>query len=261
MRGADASQPFFLSAGETGCLLIHGFTATPQEMRFLGERLHGDGYTVSGVRLAGHGTSVDDLERYGWRDWYASARDALDTLQQHTSRVIVVGLSMGALLALKLAVDRPALVPRVVLLSPALVLANRWVYWAAPMLPLLARRWRSVASRQRDIADARARVETPSSERIPLRAVHELLQLQAHVRGLLPRGQQPALIVHSRHDHTCPLANVTILERGLGGPVHSILLDNSYHVITVDTDKEQVARAVTVFVGAATGTPDSGSQR
>jgi carboxylesterase len=261
VSGADASQPFFFPAGETGCLLIHGFTATPQEMRFLGERLHGHGFTVSGVQLAGHGTSIDELERCGWRDWYASAHDGLAALQQHTSRVIVVGLSMGALLALQLAVDCPAVVPRIVLLSPALVLANRWLYWAAPtlplLLPLLARRWRSVARGERDIADARARVETPSYERIPLRAVHQLLQLQAHVRPLLPRVQQPALIVHSRHDHTCLLANVTILERRLGGPVHRVLLDNSYHVITVDADKEQVARAVAAFAGAPSGKPDS----
>jgi len=237
----------------------------PEEMRFLGERLHAHGYSVSGVRLAGHGTSAEDLEQCGWHDWYTSARDGLEELQRHTSRVVVIGLSMGALLAAKLAAECTAAVPRVVFLSPALVLARRWLYWVAPafpyLLPLLTTRWRFVARGPRDIADPRARSETPSYDRIPLRALYELLQLQAHVRALLPRVRQPALIVHSRHDHLCPIVNVSILERSLGGPVQRVLLDNSYHVITVDTDKEQVADAVAAFVGAPARNAAAGAPR
>src|SRR5262249_50914792 len=63
-----------------GCLLVHGFTATPAEMRPLGEALAARGFPVRGVRLAGHGTSVEDLARTGWRDWYASVEHDLGLL-------------------------------------------------------------------------------------------------------------------------------------------------------------------------------------
>ncbi|HVM98139.1 MAG TPA: alpha/beta fold hydrolase, partial [Candidatus Acidoferrales bacterium] len=102
-RFPASTLPFLLPAGSSGALLLHGLSATPEEMRFLGDHLHARGHSVNAVRLAGHGTSVDDLERCRWQDWYASARQGLSTLQQHASHITVVGLSMGALLAVQLA--------------------------------------------------------------------------------------------------------------------------------------------------------------
>src|SRR5262249_24567415 len=127
------TEPFLLPGGPTGCLLIHVFTATPQEMRFLGARLHDRGCTVSGIRLAGHGTAVEDLARCTWRDWYASAREGLDQLQRRTTRIVVIGQSLGALLALELTADCPAMVEGVALLAPALVLSNPWLRWTKPL--------------------------------------------------------------------------------------------------------------------------------
>src|SRR5512143_91752 len=87
LRGANANGAD-ATGDRLGCLLVHGFTGTPQEMRFLGECLHRDGYTVSGVRLAGHCTSVKDLARTKWQDWYGSARSGVEELQQHTPQVV-----------------------------------------------------------------------------------------------------------------------------------------------------------------------------
>jgi len=81
-----------------------------------------------------------------------------------------------------------------------------------------------------------------------VRALHQLLLLQEEVRARLPEIRQPVLILHSRRDHTCPLANVTLLERGLAGPVSTVLLDTSYHVISVDVERERVATEVAGFV-------------
>jgi len=246
------SPPFFLPGGATGCLLIHGFTATPQEMAFLGARLHAAGCTVTGVRLAGHGTSVEELARVTWRDWYASARDALLGLQARVPRIAVVGQSMGALLAVQLAAEYPTAVTGLALLAPAFVLSKRRLRWLAPSFPFLTwlsgQRVRSVAKTDSDIADARARAERESYERIPLRALHQFVALQDQARAQLSRVRQPVLVIHSRQDHTCPLANLGVLERGLGRPVERLVLDDSYHVVSVDVDKERVADAVIVFV-------------
>ena len=73
-------EPFFFPAGDIGCLLTHGFTATPQEMRGLGEHLASQSYTVLGVRLSGHGTSVKDMSRTRWHDWVASVEDGYHML-------------------------------------------------------------------------------------------------------------------------------------------------------------------------------------
>ena len=68
MKTIDYKQSYFFSGNETGCLLIHGFTSTPAELRELGELLHKVGYTVLGVRLSGHGTTVEDLEKSNYKD-------------------------------------------------------------------------------------------------------------------------------------------------------------------------------------------------
>jgi carboxylesterase len=101
---ASTTEPFFWTGGrDVGCLLIHGFTGTPYEMRFLGERLHAAGYSVGGVRLAGHATRVEDLAQSGWSDWDQSVEDGFEQLSRHCSRIVGIGLSMGALLGVGLA--------------------------------------------------------------------------------------------------------------------------------------------------------------
>ena len=233
-----------------GCLLVHGFSGTPQEMRFLADRLHTHGYTVDAVRLAGHCTTIEDFGRSTWHDWYRSALAGVEELQQEASRVVVVGQSMGALLALKLAVEYPQVIAGVVLLSPALVLSNPWVHRIAPALPLLLplARQRYIRRGARDVADPQARAESPSYRELPLPALHQLLTLQKHTRRVLSQVRQPALIIHSRQDHTCPPSNAAILQRGLGGPVRAVLLEDSFHVISIDVDKERVATEVAAFV-------------
>jgi carboxylesterase len=251
------TEPFFWPAGPVGCLLLHGFTSTPYEMRFLGERLAAAGHTVAAVRLAGHGTRAEDLERSGWRDWYASAQAGADEIAAHCTRVVTIGLSMGALLALHLAHDRPSQVGGIVLLSSALRLANRWSWLTSglrPFTPLLPERVRFVRKLGSDIADPDARRIQPGYGRIPIRSVAELAALQRRVRRLLPRIVQPAFAVHAKQDHTAPLANVDLLGRRLPNLREVVLLDESFHVISVDVEREHVASHVVRFVnGLAAG--------
>jgi len=255
--GAGAAvdtQSFFVPGGPTGCLLLHGFTGTPHEMRFLGTTLAARGYTVSGIRLAGHCTRVEDLAATCWHDWYASALAGLQALEPHAQRVVVVGQSMGALLALELAAARPEIVAAVVVLSPALVLAHPLVRYGGRVLPLvvplLPERHRYVGKGTSDIADPRARAESPNYRRVPLRALTELVRLQRRVRRRLPLVRQPVLVIHGRQDHTCPMANVEMLERGLGGPVQVRVLPESFHIISVDVERERVAALVGDFIAS-----------
>ena len=248
----DVGGFFLHGASPVACLLIHGFTGTPYEMRYLGERLHRAGHTVRGVHLPGHATLASDLYQARWRDWYAEAVDGLEDAARSAGDVAVIGLSMGSLLALRLAAERPDSVTKVGALAPALLLNNRNLRRWAPMLriaaPLLPRRWAALPKTASDIADDEARRIHPRFP-VPLRGMAELDDLQRSVRALLPRITQPALVLHGRLDRTCPLENVAILESELGSRrIVSRVFERSAHILTVDAERDDVAAEVLRFV-------------
>ncbi len=100
-------EPFFLKGGSTGCLMTHGFTASPQEVYWMGHELHKLGYSVLGVRLAGHATSLADLARMHWQDWLHSVEDGYHQLLGHCEEIVPIGISLGGALSLKLAAHHP----------------------------------------------------------------------------------------------------------------------------------------------------------
>jgi carboxylesterase len=98
------AEPFFFPGsgqnGKTGCLVQHGFTGTPKEVRWLGEYLNRQGYTVCGMRLAGHATQPEDMIRSRYPDWLASVEDGYNLLRSSCDQVFLLGLSMGGILSL-----------------------------------------------------------------------------------------------------------------------------------------------------------------
>jgi carboxylesterase len=234
-----------------GCLLVHGFTATPEEMRPLGEMLAGRGFPVRAIRVAGHGTEVADLARTRWRDWFTSVVEGVAMLRREVGRVAVVGMSMGALLALHLAATRPAEVEALVLCGTPLFLADGRVHLLrlAARVPWLGRRCAIPKRGGPDIADPVVRAASRSYRSMPLTAVAELLRLQARVRGELGRVTQPALLLHGRNDHSAPLANLERVRQALGSRlIESHVLEHSWHVITLDHDRDEVARLTGDFL-------------
>ncbi len=236
-------------------------------MRELGESLHAAGHSVAGVRVAGHGTSVADLARTSWRDWMASARQGLAELGQRCDTTVVIGLSMGSLLALALAHEQPEQVGGIALLSTALVVSDRRLERYLPLLratallgPALPRPWRTLRKGGRDIADPAARADSPAYDAVPLRSLVHLIRLQRHARRCVPAIRQPVLAIHAREDHTCPLDNVALLQRRLPAPPEVKLLARSYHVVTVDYEKREVADEVAAFV-ARVAAGESGRDR
>jgi len=256
-----STEPFFWPGGDVGCLLVHGFTGTPYEMRSLGERLRREGHSVGGIRLAGHATRVEDLAQCRWTDWYRSVEEGFEQLSQHSSRVVVVGLSMGALLAVRLAVQHASQVAAVVLLSASFELTNRWATRLGPVvrsvLPLFPESLRYLNKGGSDIADPVERMQRPTYQRLPLRGVAELIDLQRRARAWLPSVEQPVLAIHARQDHTAPLSNLDLLETTIGDLRRALILEESYHVITVDRERELVEAEVTRFIEDVLGLAES----
>jgi carboxylesterase len=221
-------------------------------MRPLGDALAARGFPVRAPRLAGHGTDVSDLMRTRWTDWLASAADALDALATEVPRVAVAGLSMGSLLGLHLAATRPADVSALVCCATPIALVG----FGVRVLPFVG--WMPAVQRRfalmpkaggPDVADSVARAASPSYRATPLVAVQELLRLQAVVRRELGSVRQPALLLQGRHDHTVPVGSMGRLRRWLGSSVVEChVLERSWHVLTVDVDREDVARLAGDFL-------------
>jgi carboxylesterase len=234
-----------------GCLLVHGFTGTPGEMRPLGDALAARGFPVLGVRLAGHGTDPYDLAQTRWRDWYRSVEDGAARLLGTSPRLAVAGMSMGSLLALHLAVSRPDAVTALVLCGTALRLTDPRARWLelAGWAPWITRRWMLSKTGGRDIADPVMRASSSSYVAMPLASVIELVRLQRVVRGELSRVVQPALLLHGRHDHSVPVSQLDELRNGLGSTqIETHVLEQSWHVITTDVERAEVGRMAADFL-------------
>ena len=221
-------------------------------MRPFGEALAARGFPVRAVRLAGHGTEVADLAGTRWTDWFASVTEGADRLRRDVPALAVAGMSLGALLALHLAATRPAEVSALVLCGTPLRLSGAGLRWL-PLLariPWIARRWATIPKPGGpDIADPAVRAASRSYRAMPLSAVLELLRFQAVVRGEIGRVTQPALLLHGRHDHSVPLANLELARRSLGSRlIESHVLERSWHVVTLDYDRDEVARLAADFL-------------
>ncbi len=249
---------FFLPGDGLSALLVHGLTGTPYEMRYLGERLSAAGIRVHGVRLAGHGGSPEELGAVGSDNWYESVVEGFERLRQYGEPNVVVGLSLGGVLAARLAADQREAVSGLVMLSPAFFLPL-WARSALRIVGSLGALASDIYLRRAssDIHDAMARRIHPRMGLVPLNAALGLMRLSDAVRPKLARVIQPTLLIHSRRDHTCPYEkNAEFILSHLGTEKKLLVtLEESFHVISVDSEKERVAEEVLDFIQQFKATP------
>ena len=236
----------FIKRGPAGCLLLHGFTASPNELLPLGKHLSRLGVTVSIPTLPGHGTHAADLFNYTWRDWFECAKAAYAKLAVECEEVFACGLSMGGALALHLAAHRP--VQGVVALSAPV----QFVGWKKQAVQMLGRVVRFRRKRDgEDVRDQAAKEKLGSYRRYPYYSVEQLFEMVEHVRADLPEIVQPILIMHSRQDHTVPFENADVIYELVSSVEKRLVaLSESYHIITVDVEKEKVRSEIVQFLRA-----------
>jgi carboxylesterase len=241
--------PFDLPGGPTAALLIHGFTGSPPEMRPLGDYLAARGLTVSAPLLPGHGTTVAELIRTSWEDWYRHVEGAYRMLRAQHEQVFVVGLSLGSLLALHLAAQEP--VAGVAALSPALLVRD----WRAGLTPLLRHVLKSVPKdpdpAHSDLRDREAFKRFWSYDEYPLEGAYQLLRLQKVVRGELGAIAPPALVAYSTKDMAIHPRSGPTLYRELGSAdKDELVLHNSGHGIVLDVESRVVFERVRNWITA-----------
>ena len=257
-----------------GIMLIHGMTGTPAEMRLLGKGLNKQGFTVYGVQLAGHCGSMEDLVASRWTDWLASAESGLQRFAEHVDHVVVGGLSMGALLSLAVAERHPDKVAGVCALSttfrydgwsiPAytklafllplfrlLGIGRNSVFMEAPPYGIKDEALRARVVEQMNSGDSSA-AGLPGN---PWWSVIELRALSANVQAQLPQLRSPCLVLHAKEDDISSVSNAHDIERGaVNAHVELVLLDNCYHMITIDRERRTVIAKMNEFVARIAST-------
>jgi len=226
------TEPYSHDGGPVGALVIHGFTGSPASMRPWAEHLAAAGFTVELPRLPGHGTTWEDMAVTRWEDWYAEVDRALTSLVERCDAVVVMGLSMGGSLSLRLAESRPDDVAGLVLVNPAVHTENK-LNGLMPILRLGLKKWPGISN---DIK--KPGMDEVAYDVMPLNPLHSMQQDGwAAIRRDIAKVTAPLLLLHSRTDHVVEPSNAAwILSHVSSTDVTEVWLEESYHVATLDND-------------------------
>jgi carboxylesterase len=243
------AEPFLFPGSKTGCLLIHGFTGTPKEMRWMGEYLSDHGYSVLGILLTGHATQPGDMIRSRWTDWIASVEDGYHILHSFADHIYLIGLSMGGMLSLLMSTRLE--VRGVVGISTPYRLRDDWRLNFIEFLSLFQKYLPKVKSPPGSgWVDQASRKESVSYPQNPIRSISELNKLATRMRVELHNVKVPVLLIHSKDDKYVPPENLESIYADLVN-VHDkarMYVTNSGHVITRDAARGQVFKAVAEFI-------------
>jgi carboxylesterase len=252
----SGAEPFFHYGNHVGCLLLHGFTGTPNEMRELGTRLKARGYTVTGPALAGHASRIEDMLPTRWDDWYRTATDAYDQLAQTCHTIFPIGLSLGGALALHLAAHRP--VSGAVAVSAPASVDN----WRMLPLRLLRPLFRFIPTIKKNLKRSDAQDPKLYARRLrymayPTAAAASMIRdFFPHVMDDLKDVRAPALLIQPRGDQTIPRRSMETIHAKLGSREKDMVwLERGGHQALEDLDKEIAFEHIARFIQRHVPTP------
>jgi carboxylesterase len=241
-------EPFFLPGGMIGCLLLHGFSAMPGELRPLGNYLARNGFTVLGIRLAGHATHPNDLKYTRWTDWLDNVEDGLALLSTTCTRHVLIGQSMGGMIALTAAARYN--VSRVVGLSTpfgsisAIHPLDRFQLLLRPTIHKPVKRFPPDHPVYR-----RRELNYPAYPEFPSRILTELDLLAKAMVTSLPKLRVPVFLIHSKDDHIVPFACMHSIYDHLGSVHKEMLpLEGMDHSLVQSLNQQNVFQAIEKFL-------------
>lgn len=240
----QGKQSFYFPGGSIGCLLVHGFTGSPSEMRPLGEELAGAGYTVAGVRLAGHGKTPEAMAATRWQDWYRTVEKEYRQLKKTCDNVYAIGLSMGGALCLYGAsrLDFKG----VISICAPVYLQDRKAMLAPLLQHVLKFYHKKVTSKEQMLNQEMGRF---SYQTIPLAALASLLELVKNMRRDLPRIKVPVLVMQSKKDRVVlPKSGSYIFQQLSSNDKQMVWLEESGHLATLDVERDKVYNLINEFI-------------
>lgn len=273
METTNGKCKIFLKGGKNAILLIHGITGTPSEMRYLAKCFNRAGYTVLCNTLPHHCASLKELKRTTWQEIVALCIEDFKLLKKEHEKVFVAGLSMGALVSMHIAFQFPNEVAGIIAFAPTLFYDGWAVHKGQVLLPLA---WHipyfrsSIDIRENPpygLKDESLRNtihafysnagKGNSSEKVimfgspffPLASLYQHHKFSKIVKKELARVKTPILIMHAKEDDMTSLKNAQYIFKNIGSPDKSlIVLEDSYHMITIDKEKERVADETIKFM-------------
>lgn len=229
------AEPFTAEGDSLGILVLHGFTGSPAAVKPWAQHLAAAGHTVTAPRLPGHGTRWQDLNATTWQDWTGEAQRSLDWLRTRVGTVVVMGLANGATIGLRLAELHGSAIAGLVAVNPIVHSERRERH----ALPYLYRVVPGIPAPPLDIK--KKGVEDGGYDWLPLRAAHSLTQLWAIVRSDIHKVTQPLLVLRSADDHVAEPSNTAwLLANAPSAQAEEVVLENSFHVATLDHDADRV---------------------
>ena len=258
--GINADDTKLRIQGECAALLIHGLSGSPLEMQYLAKRLRQAGFATSVPHLEGYGFGQrpDPFATGTWRQWQAQVLDHFDELARNHECVCVAGLCVGAVLALKLAAERHGKIAALALLATTLAYDGWSIPWYRFLAPLayytpLRRRYsyrerhpygvKNTSLRKwiaREMSEKSTSIAGASS--LPMTAIYQAEKLIRHVRRMVPAVNAPALVIHAMEDDVASVKSAEFVLDNIGSDdVDFLLLHDSYHMVTLDNEKELVA--------------------
>jgi carboxylesterase len=243
------AEPWSHAGGRVGALCLHGFTGNPASMRGVAEAFAAAGLSVELPRLPGHGTTVEDMMTTTWADWTAEVETGYQRLAAQTDRIVVAGLSMGGSLTLWTALQHPE-VAGIVCINPAtkpqpaelMDMARGMLAEGTTLLPGIGS---DIANP--DVVES-AYAGTPIAPAISF--------MEGGLAALFERYGEircPMLLMTSPQDHVVPLDNFEHLAETYGGEIDRVSLDRSYHVATLDYDRDIVEDQAVEFARRVAG--------
>ncbi|HNT53284.1 MAG TPA: alpha/beta fold hydrolase [Anaerolineaceae bacterium] len=242
------AHSFLHQNGSTGCILMHGFSCSPEEILPLDAFLTRRGYTTLGLRFAGHGTTPEDLNGVRWTDWLANIEDAFHLLQGSCEKVVLIGQSMGGILSLTaasylgvdavIAISTPFWQP-----AAAERILNRLLGWIKPTI------------RKRNVQPhpewgLRREANYPAYCQFPAAITRQTSLLMTGMKANLSRVRAPVLIIQSRQDNLIPPNSLESIQAGLtaASRVVPIWVEGPGHGITLDAQAEQAFLPIETFL-------------
>lgn len=238
----EHSEPFsHIANSQVGVILIHGFTSTTSSMKYLADKFAEAEFHVELPCLPGHGTTWQVLEKTKYWEWLQHLKKTYSELKKRADKIFLCGLSMGGGLALRMAEIYPEI--------NGLILINhacKFTHLKFKFVPIVKRFVRSVAEIRSDIKTGELEL---GYDRTPTEGVHQMLLLLKEVRRNLPKVKQPVLMFKSREDHVIPIESTTYTAANISSKFKKIIwLNNSYHVATMDNDKDIIAEKSIEFI-------------
>ncbi|RNB85942.1 alpha/beta fold hydrolase [Brevibacillus fluminis] len=211
-----------------GCLVLHGFAGDIHEVMPLARHLREQGYAVECPTLDGHGRTRRHLGKSTRDEWVNSAIEAYKRLSMRATEIVVIGFSMGGLLALQVAAKHPV---------KLLVTMNTpYHYWDV----------RQALRNLRDDFGTEAARYVQGMVRIPLRSMLQFRQLLDETKSIMPTVTCPCLLLQGERDDTVQAISVGLLRQSIGSDEIDVsYFPESGHLLLKGSEADEAIRVIT----------------